>query len=278
MTAAPDQTAAHAVRPAPSAHLRASATLGGLLAVGLAQMAFQDRDASSFGLIYWATAKFFGKAFQDNTQDIDARARDRLPVINTALRAANGPFILLAGDSHAALAAGSPLCGHPTVNGGAGGAGTRVYRNLSRELNPRMRPVAVIITIGINDMLVRTKPSAPAAMVQLTRDAGAIISDLASITDRLVVTAVPPVSARVAGKFDAKAIVSFSGELRRLCADTPNCTFADPFASIRSDIGFHTARPGTLSDDLHLADYPAAYRALKPLICPVSETPLAEGG
>lgn len=272
MTAAPDQTAAHAVRPALSARLRASATLGGLLAIGLVQMVIQDRDASSFGLIHWATTKFFGKAFQDNTQDIDAGARDRLPVINTALRAANGPFILLAGDSHAALAAGSPLCGYPTINGGAGGVGTRVYKNLSRELHPRMRPVAVIVTLGINDMLVRTKPSAPAAMAQLTRDANAIIADLARITDRLVVTAVPPVSARVAGKFDAKAVVSFSGELRHLCAATSNCIFADPFGSIRSDIGFHIARPGALSDDLHLADYPAAYRALKPLICPTAES------
>lgn len=280
MTAPTAPPSARAARPAISARRHASATLAGLLALGAIQIIFQESAPPSFGLLYRFAAEGIRSikqiVFQDSAQNTDAHARERVPAINTALRAASGPFILLAGDSHSALAAGSPLCGYSTVNGGIGGTGTAVYRTLSRELAPRMRPIAVILTIGTNDMLARTKPSAPTAMARLVSNAEATIADLAAITDRLVVTAVPPVSARVAAKFNGDAMVRFSGELRRLCTTRPNCTFADPFASIRSQGIFNVARPSTLSDDLHLADYPAAYQALKPLICPASNAPPAE--
>jgi hypothetical protein len=194
-------------------------------------------------------------------------ARARIPEINAALASAPAGFILTAGDSHAHAIGQSSLCGRTTVSGGSDGAGGRVYATAVRGLVFRERPAAIVLTIGANDLLLKNKPSRPDNLARLASYDREIIRALAETTDRLVVTAIPPVAAQVAAKFDLKGLADLSGELERICRETPSCVFADPFAPLRAE-DFGIARPGALIDDLHLGDYPEAYRRLEPQLCP----------
>lgn len=196
-------------------------------------------------------------------------ARRRLPEINAALLAAPADFVLAAGDSHAELLSPTPLCGLPTLNGGSSGANTRVYARLAGGLVFARRPRAAVLTIGTNNMRAKNRPSDPATMRAIVAEAAAIIGTLAAAADRLVVTAVPPVGPRLAPLYDGAGIRTLSEELRRLCEARANCTFTDPFASLRSAESFAVGVPGALGDALHLADYPAAGRAIEAVLCPM---------
>lgn len=195
-------------------------------------------------------------------------ARTLIPGINEALARAPAGFVFIAGDSHAALMGGAPLCGRPVVNGGAGGANAKVYAGLARELTFRARPSATVLVIGTNDLLLKNRPSLPANLAWRVNQAETVVNLLAARGGRLVMTMVPPVSERVARKFDLVALETLSGELRRLCEEVRDCHFTDLFADARST-ALGIARPGALADDLHLAGYETARRGAEALICPV---------
>lgn len=193
-------------------------------------------------------------------------ANERLPVINAELAAATGGFIMTAGDSHANRFGRLALCHLPMVNAGVDGAGARVYARVTDSLAAGKHAAAIVLTIGTNDLLAKNKPSNPDRMARLAAQDRAIIAKLAARTDRLVVTAIPPVAERVAGIFDLEALEELSRELQKACRSTSRCAFIDPFRPLRS-VRFGLAQPAALHDDLHLADYAEAARRLEPMLC-----------
>lgn len=182
---------------------------------------------------------------------------------------------MTAGDSHGNGLGRLPLCGKATVAAGVDGAGGKVYGAVVGRLVFRHRPAAIVLTIGTNDLLAKNKPSRPDRLARLVSYDRTIVDTLAARTDRLIVTAVPPVAERVAGIFDLKALERLSRELAGICARTAGCAFVDPFEGLRSD-RFGVARPGALADDLHLADYGEVARRLAPVLCPAPPSATVE--
>lgn len=189
--------------------------------------------------------------------------RERLAAINDAF-AAMDDVVVLFGDSHNALLGDpGPLCGRPVVNAGVGGISVNGYRNLFTELRMPRPARAALLTIGSNTARKKWLPRSRSAF----RDnATALIAAIQAHTKRLVVTAVPPVSADVAHRYDLAALKAYSDELEAICRRA-GCLFVDPFAGSRSENPV-LARPGVvLSDGVHLADYSAPLATSAALLC-----------
>lgn len=189
-------------------------------------------------------------------------APDRIAALNRSF-AAMGDAIVLFGDSHSEFIGDpSPLCGKPVINAGVGGVSTRGYLLLLDRLIMPRRASAGLLTIGTNSALAKTLPRSRAAF----RDnASALIAALKLRTDRLVVTALPPVGADVAHLFDLAAVKAYSEELESICRKA-GCGFLDPFAASRSD-NPAIARPGVMRDGVHLIDYRAPLAKSAALLC-----------
>jgi GDSL-like Lipase/Acylhydrolase family len=82
----------------------------------------------------------------------------RVHLLSQRLAAQEGPYIALAGDSHAELLAWDRLCGMPVVNLGMSGAGTRAYRALAGRLTFQQPAAATVLFIGTNDLAHARRP------------------------------------------------------------------------------------------------------------------------
>ncbi|WP_375464896.1 SGNH/GDSL hydrolase family protein [uncultured Methylobacterium sp.] len=193
-------------------------------------------------------------------------AQNRLIAVQVHLDEAPPDYVFLAGDSQAELQPPAQRpCGLELVNGGVSGASATVYADLVETLAFRVRPRAMMLTIGTNDILAKGRPREAAAAGRFEAAATRIIGRLMSATDRLVVTALPPIGRTLDGRLDPLAVADYSERLRGLCRRL-GCRFADPFADIRDGTtGFAT--PGALRDGLHLSAYRPALRALEPALC-----------
>lgn len=187
---------------------------------------------------------------------------DRIAGLNRAF-ATMGDDVVLFGDSHSEyIGDPSPLCGRPVINAGVGGIGTRGYLNLLDELRMPRRASAGLLTIGTNSALAKFLPRSRSAF----RDnAAALVAALQARTDRLVVTALPPIGADVAHIFDLAAVKAYSEELAGICRKA-GCLFLDPFADSRGENPV-IARPGTMRDGVHLIDYRAPLAKSAALLC-----------
>ncbi|GJD97053.1 SGNH/GDSL hydrolase family protein [Methylobacterium iners] len=232
------------------------------LLLGLVGMALA---AAGFALGAWRTPS-----------RLDARlyAQNRLIAVQVHLDEAPAEYILLAGDSQAELhSPAQRACGLEIVNGGVSGSSSAVYAELLERLALRTRPRAVALTIGTNDLLVKNDPRGAAAATRFEASLTRIVTRLRAVSDRVVVTAVPPIGRVLAGRLDPLAVTDYSARIRVLC-ERLGCHYADPFADLRDgETGF--AREGAMRDGLHLAAYRPALRALEPALCPVAA---AEGG
>lgn len=198
--------------------------------------------------------------------NVRAYAQSRLHAVQGHLDEAPADYVFLAGDSHAELnpPAQRP-CGLELVNGGVSGASAPVYADLVATLRFPVRPRDVVLTIGTNDILAKNRPREPAAAARYEEAATRIVRVLMAVTDRLVVTALPPIGRGLEGRLDPLAVADYSDRLRNLC-DRLGCRFQDPFAGIRDGAtGF--AKPGTMRDGLHLAAYRPVLAALAPALC-----------
>ncbi len=198
--------------------------------------------------------------------NVRAYAQSRLYAVQAHLDESPAEYVFLAGDSHAELQPPAQRpCGLELVNGGVSGASAPLYADLLATLRFPVRPRAAVLTIGTNDILAKNNPREAAAAARYEAAATRIIRHLSSITDRLVVTALPPIGRALGGRLDPLAVADYSDRLRTLCARL-GCRFADPFAAIRDGTtGF--AKPGTMRDGLHLSAYRPALAALGPALC-----------
>jgi lysophospholipase L1-like esterase len=175
---------------------------------------------------------------------------DQIAALNRAF-ASMGDDIVLFGDSHSEyIGDASPLCGRPAINAGVGGISARGYLNLLEGLRMPRRASAGLLTIGINSARKKLLPRSRSAF---RNNAAALVEALESRTQKLVVTAIPPVDAEVAHQFDLAALKGFSEDLEAVCRKT-SCRFVDPFVEIRGENPV-IARPGATRDGVHLVDY-----------------------
>ena len=195
-----------------------------------------------------------------------AYAQNRLIAVQVHLDEAPAGYVFLAGDSQSELESPAQRpCGTELVNGGVSGSSAAVYADLVATLTFPRRARAAALTIGTNDLMAKNKPLGADATARFDASAERILRTLMANTDRLVVTAVPPVGRELARWLEPAAVAHYSERLRALCGRL-GCVFADPFAELRDgDTGF--ARPGALRDGLHLARYRPVMDALAPVLC-----------
>ena len=193
-------------------------------------------------------------------------ATDRLPSIQAHLDDAPDGYILLAGDSQAELQnPAQRVCGAEIVNAGVSGASASVYADLVANLSVKTRPRAVVAFIGTNDLLRKKEPLSDRTAQIFDESVERIVKRLQAESDRVVVAAIPPISRSVQKRLEPAAVAAYSARIRVLC-ERLSCVYADPFAELRDgNTGF--ALPGTLRDDLHIADYRRVMRALEPALC-----------
>lgn len=193
-----------------------------------------------------------------------AHAAARRPVVAAALAQVSPDAVLIVGNSHAEFAgAGALACG-PLVNAGLAGAQAAEITAFLAGL-PVTRPARLgILIVGTNDILRTATPLSSAARARFSAEVAASLARLGGQTRSLRVAAVPPIGRDAVGKRDPAAVAVYSEILRGLCR-APTCRFVDPFAVLRADEP-GLARPGALSDTVHLADYPAMLNALD--LCP----------
>jgi len=189
-------------------------------------------------------------------------APERIATLHRAF-AAMGDDIVLLGDSHSEFIGDpSPLCGRPVINAGVGGVSARGYLNLLDELPMPRRANAGLLSIGVNSA---RKKLLPRSRGDFRDNASALVAALQQRTQRLVVTALPPVGAEAARLYDLDALGAYSEELEGICHKA-GCRFVDPFADIRSENPV-IARPGSTRDGVHLVDYSAPLAKSAALLC-----------
>ena len=188
----------------------------------------------------------------------------RIPQIQRDLDAAPPGFALILGDSHAEFLCAHPLGPRPVVNGGVGGISTGGYAERLPLLRSVNRAAVAVLIIGSNDLSVRVRPLSPEAVARFEASATALISWLRDHAERVVVLALPPMDQVPGQEREAAAVEDYSARLARIAGEH-GCDFADPFADLRDGRG-GLARPGALSDGVHLADYGAAARTVAALL------------
>lgn len=200
---------------------------------------------------------------------LDARlyARDRLIVVQAHLDEAPADYILIAGDSQAELQnTAARACGWELVNGGVNGVSAALYAELLPTLTVGIRPQAIALTIGTNDILRKNDPLSVGALARFEASAARIVAHLRTLSDRIVVSALPPIGPDGGVRLEPLAVGAYSRRLETLCRRLA-CIFTDPYAASR-DGETGLARPGTMRDGFHLRAYRPALKAMEPALCP----------
>jgi GDSL-like Lipase/Acylhydrolase family len=108
------------------------------------------------------------------------------------------------------------LCGHPVVNAGIGGASTasNLGAILSQSLGGK-RAAMIVVSLGTNDALLAR------GVEQYRSNYRALLTELAALTPRRAVAAVPPPEAGLDGtpKPSAAVISSYNAALSRLAEE-----------------------------------------------------------
>ena len=194
-------------------------------------------------------------------------AQSRFTVVQQHLDEAEPGYILLAGDSQAELQSPSQrICDAPVVNAGLSGATSAVYADLFPRLSVPVHPRAAVLTIGTNNMNRKNEPLSPGTLKQFEIEVSVTVARLRSLTDTVVVTAVPPLGPGLADRFDGAAVEASSERIKALCA-REGCLYADPFAALRDRTSGY-GLPGANKDELHLARYRPTLKRLENLLCP----------
>lgn len=190
----------------------------------------------------------------------------RVFAINAHLATVKPGYVYLAGDSYMELFAPEALpCGREVVNGGVGGAKSGEYLRFLDRITLQPPPAAVLLSVGLNNLLKKSNPSAASAIAAFRESSDALIRRLGEGGAKIVVTAIPPVPDRIAPKFDTAGIETYTQVLRDICA-ARGCTVRDVFADARDGV-FWRAKPGASLDGLHLANLRRYYRAVYGDLC-----------
>lgn len=197
----------------------------------------------------------------------DDYGRAKIPAVNGVLQRMEPGFVLLAGDSHMELY-GTPAlaCGKAVANVGVSGVGVRFYSGFVDQIAVPAKPSVAVLTIGTNDLLRKKRPTSDATRTRWEEDARKVVVALRGMAPKVVVNAVPPIGESLDKVIDSDGVKVYSDVLSGICSAVQGCVYKDPFAKVRS-FKFGIARPGTMSDELHLANYRRAYSSLDDELC-----------
>jgi lysophospholipase L1-like esterase len=138
----------------------------------------------------------------------DSHRQARQLVLHHTLSRVDNPIILVGDSITEASTLPRELCGHPIVNAGLNGATTASDLGtwLIEALDGR-RAAAIVVSLGTNDALTARSAQAFEASY------AALLAQLAKVTDRLAVLAIPEidVQGRVTAELKAKAMAGIDG-------------------------------------------------------------------
>jgi lysophospholipase L1-like esterase len=117
----------------------------------------------------------------------DTHGATRQFVIRSTLARVDDAIVVLGDSIVEASTLPRSLCGHPVVNAGIGGASTASHLGsiLSEALGNK-RAAMVVVSLGTNDAAV------PDSVEQFRSNYRALLSDLAALTPRTAIAAIPP--------------------------------------------------------------------------------------
>ena len=117
----------------------------------------------------------------------DTHGATRQFVIRSTLARVDDAIVVLGDSIVEASTLPRSLCGHPVVNAGIGGASTASHLGsiLSEALGNK-RAAMVVVSLGTNDAAI------PDSVEQFRSNYRALLSDLAALTPRTAIAAIPP--------------------------------------------------------------------------------------
>jgi hypothetical protein len=151
----------------------------------------------------------------------DTHGATRQFVIHSTLARVDDAIVVLGDSIVEASTLPRSLCGHPIVNAGIGGASTASHLGsiLSEALGNK-RVALVVVSLGTNDAAI------PNSVEQYRLDYRALLTDLAALTPRSAIVAIPQPEAALeeAKKVSVAAIGSYNAILPGL-AEEARATF-----------------------------------------------------
>ena len=151
----------------------------------------------------------------------DTHGATRQFVIRSTLARVDDAIVVVGDSIVEASTLPRSLCGHPIVNAGIGGASTasRLGSILSESLG-RKRAALVVVSLGTNDAAI------PDSVEQFRANYRALLTDLAALTPRTAIAAIPPPEAGLEEsiKVSVAAIDNYNAILPRL-AEEAHATF-----------------------------------------------------
>lgn len=200
----------------------------------------------------------------------DPRQQARLQVMQEHLATQTGPYVILAGDSHAEMLNWHRVCGLPVVNLGLSGVAGVQYGKVLARLQPRERATAAVIFLGTNDIARRLKPEAEAARSRFEARFAAVVADFRRFADRSVYVPllIQPDEPRASQWLDAARAPQFAEIASKVCLALGCRTLdLDGMALGRAEDGVHLDRASRRQDA-------ALHRLVERELCPAaSETP-----
>ncbi len=117
----------------------------------------------------------------------DTHGASRQFIIRSTLARVDEPIVILGDSIVEASTLPRSLCGHPVVNAGIGGASTASHLGsiLSDALGDK-RAALVVVSLGTNDAAI------PNSVEQYRSNYRALLADLAGLTPRRAIAAIPP--------------------------------------------------------------------------------------
>lgn len=190
----------------------------------------------------------------------------RVFAINAHLANVKPGYVYLAGDSYMELFAPETLpCGREVVNGGVGGSKSGEYLRFLDRITLQPPPAAVLLSVGLNNLLAKSKPSSESAIAAFRESSDALVRRLGEGGAKVTIVAIPPLPEAIAYKFDTAGLETYTQILRDVCAKR-GCTVVDVFADARDGV-FWRAKPGLAPDGLHLGNLRGYYRAAYGELC-----------
>ena len=148
---------------------------------------------------------------------LDAHGRTRQFVIGSTLARVDDAIVILGDSIVEASTLPRSLCGHTIVNAGIGGASTasNLGAILANALDGK-RAALVVVSLGTNDAAI------PNSVEQYRSNYRALLADLAALTPRRAIAAIPPPEAGLeeAKKVSAAVIDSYNAILPTLAEET----------------------------------------------------------
>jgi lysophospholipase L1-like esterase len=173
---------------------------------------------------------------------LDTHSATRQFVIRSTLVRVDDAVVILGDSIVEASTLPRSICGHPVVNAGIGGASTtsRIETMLAAALGDK-RAALVVVSLGTNDAAV------PDSVAQYSSNYRALLAELAKLTPRRAIAAIPPPEAGLeeSKKVSAALIDSYNAALPDLAKEARVAFIALPAMPERHTLdGIHLNAAG----------------------------------